>query len=782
MNVRKTLSLLLIGVLLMAWLSGWGFRKKITVQNTYIDSNLTDFPTYIFINADGDFHEARSDGYDIRFTQSDGQTLLKYERLTWSGGGGSGATARFWVKIPSLLASGTNEIYVYYGKSDATDGEDATNVWDSNFKAVYHMNDLTTSTIKDSTATPSNGTKSAANEPVESTGRINKAQDFDGADDYIDCGSASKLDDIFDGGGSISCWYAPDSYGEGGYGGYMVVKHGGGDGFLFYVVENRTRILGYYQETDGGSDGEWSIVDSITWGTWHHVAVVYDADDAPNNDPLLYLDGSSRTVTQHRAPAGTRASDAGRSLNLGGEGTAQNYEGDLEEIRLSTNMRSAEWLKFEYYNVNESDNELTWASEEASSGDQTLIPTAIPGAEAFGTHKLNLRMFPAQTPGAEAFGTHKLNLRVFPAQVPGAEAFGTHQLNVRIFPAQVPGGEAFGTLLVNAQQTLVPDEVAGAEAFGLSQLNLRLLLSSVPGSEAFGTHQLNLRIFPAELVGGEAFGNTTVNAIQTLIADAIASLESVGEPVVLQIQALLPTAISSGEGFGITQLNMVIFPAQIAGGEAFGTTKLNYRISPTAIPSEEGLGAPRLNLRIFPSAVASSEAFGTLLLTLYILPTAIPSAEGLGEPELIQVQAIQPLAVASLEGFGTTKLNLRVFPSSVLGGEAFGTPLINAQQTLIAQAIASLESLGAPQLNLRILVNAIASGEAFGVLTVVLEGDQTIYPVTIASAEAFGNPTVFKLVMEVLADLFITMNVNKDLFITQQKEEDLFITQTKNFN
>ena len=84
-----------------------GFRKKITIQNANIDSNETDFPVFVDITADADFHEARADGYDIRFTTSDESTLLKYERLDWTGGNGSAATAHFIVKSNITAASAT---------------------------------------------------------------------------------------------------------------------------------------------------------------------------------------------------------------------------------------------------------------------------------------------------------------------------------------------------------------------------------------------------------------------------------------------------------------------------------------------------------------------------------------------------------------------------------------------------------------------------------------------------------------------------------------------------
>ncbi|MCK5608634.1 DUF2341 domain-containing protein, partial [Candidatus Pacearchaeota archaeon] len=158
----------------MAWLTGWDFRKQIDVQDGNVDGNLTDFPVWIFIDADADFHEAKADGYDIRFTEDDEVTLLKYERMYWTGGNGSAATAHFWVKVPSLLASGGATIYCYYGKSDAPDGEDAANTWDANYVGVWHLSEGAGSAA-DSSGNSNTGTFQG-NLPDQQNGKIWKCQ------------------------------------------------------------------------------------------------------------------------------------------------------------------------------------------------------------------------------------------------------------------------------------------------------------------------------------------------------------------------------------------------------------------------------------------------------------------------------------------------------------------------------------------------------------------------------------------------------------------------------
>jgi hypothetical protein len=72
--------------------------------------------------------KARLDYGDIRFTDSDGSTLLNY----WQE-----ADGRFWVKVPSIPASSTKTIYVYYGNPSATSQSDrsATMLWFDDFSS-----------------------------------------------------------------------------------------------------------------------------------------------------------------------------------------------------------------------------------------------------------------------------------------------------------------------------------------------------------------------------------------------------------------------------------------------------------------------------------------------------------------------------------------------------------------------------------------------------------------------------------------------------------------------
>jgi len=95
------------------WLSDdWPYRRKIVITN-HASSNLTDYQ--VLINSS---ILARR---DIRFTDSDGQTLLNY----WIENDTKGL---IWVKV-NITANSDKTIYVYYGNSSAPDLSDIDSVF-----------------------------------------------------------------------------------------------------------------------------------------------------------------------------------------------------------------------------------------------------------------------------------------------------------------------------------------------------------------------------------------------------------------------------------------------------------------------------------------------------------------------------------------------------------------------------------------------------------------------------------------------------------------------------
>ncbi len=104
-------------------LPGWDYRKQKTISGTTAQTNYqmkltvhkasgTDTPGVVYLGGN-----VKDDFSDLRFTKSDGVTLLDY----WIESYTSGVSAVVWVEVDSIPASpGTADIYLYYGNPSAT--------------------------------------------------------------------------------------------------------------------------------------------------------------------------------------------------------------------------------------------------------------------------------------------------------------------------------------------------------------------------------------------------------------------------------------------------------------------------------------------------------------------------------------------------------------------------------------------------------------------------------------------------------------------------------------
>ncbi len=88
----------------------WSRRAPVTINNP--GSGLTNYQVKVQVAYDSDM---QLNFNDIRFTASDGTTLLSYWRESYT----AGVSAIFWVKVPSI-PSGSSTVYMYYGNAGAS--------------------------------------------------------------------------------------------------------------------------------------------------------------------------------------------------------------------------------------------------------------------------------------------------------------------------------------------------------------------------------------------------------------------------------------------------------------------------------------------------------------------------------------------------------------------------------------------------------------------------------------------------------------------------------------
>ena len=120
----------------MSWLTGWAHRKSHVISNSGAEltnyqiklivhrSDGSDSGDDVYIGSSG----CESDYDDIRFTKSDGTTLLDY----WIEESDS-SDATIWVEVDTIAASGNTTIYLYYGNAGASaysNGDDTFDFFD----------------------------------------------------------------------------------------------------------------------------------------------------------------------------------------------------------------------------------------------------------------------------------------------------------------------------------------------------------------------------------------------------------------------------------------------------------------------------------------------------------------------------------------------------------------------------------------------------------------------------------------------------------------------------
>ncbi|MBT4350010.1 DUF2341 domain-containing protein [bacterium] len=333
------------------WDSSWVYSKQITIDNTKVDADLTNFPVLIDLSSDTSLATyAQENGDDIAFIASNETTQLDHEIEFFNGTTGE---LQAWVEVPALSSSSDTIIYMYYGNTAASNQENASGVWDSDHKIVHHLQDLTTSTTEDSTSNNNDGTKRVANEPIEASGKIDKAQSFDGTNDYVKItnnfvGTATSL--------TISSWIKKESGGHT----YECALHkgsantiGSSDYWLGVDInDNLTATIGANAGV-GWSAGQTAI--TATYGEWYHLAAAWDGSIV-----RVYVNGAyNKQYNLSSYSSLTTPTRFGSSA----DGTNYQFKGGVDEMRISTSARSASWIKTSYNNQNSPSSFFTLGTE-----------------------------------------------------------------------------------------------------------------------------------------------------------------------------------------------------------------------------------------------------------------------------------------------------------------------------------------------------------------------------------------------------------------------------------
>lgn len=383
------------------WLPDFAYRRSITISNTFVASNLTDFPLLVAFANDASIgsHILDLTNYnDVRFTAADGTTLLKYEKEYMAISSGS-ATGRYWVKVPTITSSVSTVIYMYYGSSCHTDASDKSNVWDANYNCVWHLGEGTGTVTADSKNNMLGTFMGGSVAPTWTpSGKVGNALSFGGGGYIaISGGSPPSGNALY----TMEAWgritVTTGNRGMVGYGNY---------GNLNQVNALRSApecaspgIVNYWWSND-----VYACAFGLTVNTWYHFAGRYDGSLRQ-----LFVNGNFQTAD---APGVHNFGTA--NFEIGRTNFTEYWSGILDEIRISSIARSNDWVAFEYQNMNQANNCLTFGTESAATlysgppsiyfnGNTYLSNPGILSTQPISTSFV-FKTNSLSSPGAELFG------------------------------------------------------------------------------------------------------------------------------------------------------------------------------------------------------------------------------------------------------------------------------------------------------------------------------------------------------------------------------------------
>jgi hypothetical protein len=311
----------------MAWYSqDWLYRKKITIDQTKIDADLSDFTTLVKLgDANFDFSKAESDEVDILFTDADGETELDFER----------AVPHSSVNLATGLVShwGLNDNAANTTVVDAVGAHNGT--------ANKNTSGLTTATAK-----------------------VGTAFDLDGTNDYVDCSNHADFNFGTASTFSLCAW----------------IKTTKTSGVIFSRRDVNQAYKGYSLGIDGTTQKlVWFIIDTnptkrnyvlgntvLNDDGWHFVVATYDGTNTIAG-MKVYVDGiEEREVAD--AVGAMSSIDSGKSLLIGAQWNdvtvVPSFDGIIDSPRVYNTVLTPEAIQA-LYNLGSGTESITTANSLA---------------------------------------------------------------------------------------------------------------------------------------------------------------------------------------------------------------------------------------------------------------------------------------------------------------------------------------------------------------------------------------------------------------------------------
>ncbi len=341
--------------------------SPISINSAQVPSTQTDFPVLVsqtdarFKTIGNSGHVANASGFDIRpYTDSTLNTpITGYELERYNASTGE---VVMWVKVSSLSSSTTPFVLGYGDASLTTDGS-STTTWSNSFLGVYHLKDGTTLSVNSSTGS-NNGTNNGA---TAAAGTIDGGAGFVSASSqYIDLGTGMAPTLI-----TMSAWVKATSF-PNAYNSVITRFASGGTSYSAMLVKSTGKLAFFCDATSGDVSYDGTGSHTLSTATWTYLVLTYEQSSNIGLKGYVNAAQDGTTANSNFLTTTSATTDIGKDpINAG-----RFWNGVLDEVRVASVARSANWITTEYNNQNAPGTFETLGTEVAfiaSSSDKFFM-------------------------------------------------------------------------------------------------------------------------------------------------------------------------------------------------------------------------------------------------------------------------------------------------------------------------------------------------------------------------------------------------------------------------
>jgi len=236
----------------------------------------------------------------------------------------------------------------HLGPSGKTCSEDPASCMDYGLVGSWNMDEGTGTTIYDGSDEGNDGT--LIHDPKWTTGKSGSALQFDGVDDYVDCGNDESLNSLTTS-FSISMWVKRNKDGS-----YFLIQKGtaNNNAYIWYgTMPDMVFLVG------NGSTWDTLLATNIfPDSNWYHIVTTFN-----NGTAIIYRNGvsfTSKTMSVSAVSLSSTIQQIGARVVGGSVGY---FGGTIDEVRIYNRALSAEEVRYHY---NHGEPVASWNFDEGS--------------------------------------------------------------------------------------------------------------------------------------------------------------------------------------------------------------------------------------------------------------------------------------------------------------------------------------------------------------------------------------------------------------------------------